>query len=64
MDENQLCYLLTKSLLQSSLFCWVVMSSFFHRMKEREDEGEDDGRSLAMRESGWCDTLVVVMIML
>ena len=44
------------------------MSSFFSFIrwrKEREDEGRGTrDRALAMWESGWCDTLVVLMNLL
>ena len=68
----------TSMKINSAIFkrnpCFKVLLSFagsscllFYQMEEEngEDEGGGDGsQAFTMRESGWCDILVIVMIML
>jgi len=71
LDENHFC-IFSKEILASKFLFFALLDLrvlFFplHRMEEgrRNDEGGgNSGRALVMRESSWCATLVVVMILL
>jgi len=57
----------TSKLLSFGLLDHHVFLFLFHQMEEGNGEdkgGETGGRVLAVRESGWCNALVIVMSML
>jgi len=66
--EGHMSPSLKKFFLQnSSLFCWIVMSSFSPSSNEgRKGRGRRWRKwwlALAMWKSGWCDTLVVINLL-